>query len=86
MRDGAFRSFRCYNKLVTTRKDRWSMVRILRNGEKDDGMFDLEFWERVGAEGRFEEALDMLTMPEMMRGLDPIPPRLDRSLLRVVRR
>jgi hypothetical protein len=31
-------------------------VRVLRNREKDDGAFDLEFWSRVGAEGRFAAA------------------------------
>ena len=62
------------------------MVRILRNGEKDDGEFDLEFWERAGAEGRWDAVMEMLVMPELMRGHDPVPPRLDRSVWRVERR
>ncbi len=35
---------------------RLKMARVLRPGEVDDGSFDLEFWQAVGAEGRFAAA------------------------------
>jgi hypothetical protein len=61
---------------MSSREGRFWMVRKLENGAKDDGSFDLEFWERVGAEGRFEAACDMLTMVDAMRGRDVVPPIL----------
>lgn len=62
------------------------MSRVLRNGEPDDGAFDLEFWQRVGAEGIFSAAWDMVRQVGAMRGEDGDEPRLQRSILRVVRR
>lgn len=62
------------------------MSRVLRPGTQDDGSFDLEFWRRVGAEGRFAAAWDMVTEASAMRGEDARQPRLQRSVLRVVRR
>ena len=62
------------------------MVRVLRNGEKDDGAFDLEFWEKVGAEGRFQAACEMIDLSDLMRGNDGVSTGLDRSAVRLVRR
>lgn len=62
------------------------MSRVLRNGAKDDGEFDLDFWQRIGAEGIFESAWDMVRERHAMRGEDGDEPRLQRSVLRVVRR
>ena len=67
-------------------RERVTMARVLRNGEPDDGEFDLEFWKRVGAEGIFEAAWDMVCEARAMRGEDGDEPRLQRSVLRVVRR
>lgn len=61
------------------------MARVLRPGEKDDGSFDLEFWRRVGAEGRFAAAWEMVAEVAAMRGESGSQPRLQRSVLRVVR-
>ena len=36
------------------------MARVLRSGAKDDGSFDLEFWRRVGAEGVWAAAWEMV--------------------------
>jgi hypothetical protein len=61
------------------------MSRVLRGGEKDDGSFDLAFWQRIGAEGIFETAWDMACEARAMRGDDGDESRLQISL-RVVRR
>lgn len=68
------------------RRARFSMVRVLRSVKDDDGSFDLEFWERVGAEGRFAAAWEMVIEAEAMRGEHADQPRLQRSVLRVQRR
>ena len=63
------------------------MARVLRNGEKDDGTFDLEFWRRVGAEGRFAAAWEMVCEADAIRGVQNArQPRLQRSILRIERR
>jgi hypothetical protein len=58
----------------------------LRNSAKDDGTFDLDFWQRQGPEAILEAAWDMVCEAAAMRGNDGDPPRLQRSVLRVVRR
>lgn len=67
------------------REHRIVMARVLR-GESDDGAFDLEFWRRVGPEGVFEAAWEMVSEARAMRGDLADEPRLQRSVLRVVRR
>ena len=62
------------------------MSRVLRDGAKDDGSFDAEFWQRVGAEGIFAAAWEMVGESDRIRGEDGSQPRLQRSVLRVVRR
>ena len=62
------------------------MARVLRPGEVDDGSFDLEFWERIGAEGRFAAAWEMVCEAAAIRGKDGDQSRLQRSVLRVERR
>jgi hypothetical protein len=62
------------------------MVRVLRHPQEDDGSFDLEFWGRVGAEGRFAAAWEMISEATTLRGEDAGEPRLQRSVLRVLRR
>ncbi len=37
--------------------ERVIMTRVLRNHQKDDGSFDLDFWQKVGAEGRSRRCL-----------------------------
>ena len=72
------------NKYTMT-KERVVMSRVLRQGERDDGSFDLEFWRRVGAEGRFAAMWEMVGEAAAFRGQDGIQPRLQRSLLRIKR-
>ena len=63
------------------------MARVLRDGAPDDGFFDIEFWRRVGAEGRFAAAWEMVLEAQAMRGVkDAREPRLQRSVLRIERR
>ena len=62
------------------------MVRVLRNSSAADGAFDLEFWQRVGPEGRFAASWEMISEARTLRGEDADQPRLQRSVLRVLRR
>lgn len=63
------------------------MARVLRNGARDDGSFDIEFWRRVGAEGRFAAAWEMVREADAIRGVQNArEPRLQRSVLRIERR
>jgi len=62
------------------------MSRVLRRGEPDDGGFDLDFWRRVGPEGIFAAAWEMVAERRAFEGERADEPRLQRSLLRVVRR
>ena len=62
------------------------MVRLLRHAAEDDGSFDLEFWRRIGAEGRFAAAWEMVEEARRWRGEDGHEPRLRRSAVRLLRR
>jgi hypothetical protein len=63
------------------------MARVLRSGARDDGSFDIEFWRRVGAEGRFAAAWQMAREADAIRGVQSVrEPRLQRSVLRIERR
>lgn len=62
------------------------MSRVLRDGEQDDGSFDLAFWQAVGAEGIFAAAWEMVSELRAFRGEDGDEPRLQRSVVRVERR
>lgn len=66
--------------------ERIVMSRVLRAGEVDDGSFDLDFWQRVGAEGIFAAAWEMVSEQRAFRGDDGDEPRLQRTVCRVVRR
>lgn len=60
--------------------------RVLRGGQQDDGSFDLDFWQSIGGEGIFAAAWEMVSEVRRIRGEDDGEPRLQRSVLRVVRR
>jgi len=60
--------------------------RVLRKGEQDDGMFDLEFWQEIGPEGIFSAAWDMVKERRAIRGEERDEPRLQRSVVRIIRR
>jgi hypothetical protein len=66
-------------------KERIERARVLRHGEQDDGSFDLEFWQSVGPEGIFAAAWEMVGEVQAMRGEDVDQPRLQRSVVRVIR-
>ena len=61
------------------------MARKIRVGE-DDGSFDLEFWERMGPNARFEAAWDAVVDLVRMGKLDEHQLRLQRSAACLVRR
>ena len=68
-------------------EDRVRMARVLRAGDRDDGSFDIEFWRRVGADGRFAAAWEMVCQADAIRGVQNArEPRLQRSVLRIERR
>jgi hypothetical protein len=71
---------------MSSRAERFTMVRVLRNGERDDGLFDLEFWQRVGPEGILDAAWDMIADYRTFKGLEGDEPRLQRHVLRIERR
>jgi hypothetical protein len=66
-------------------RERVVMARVLRDGAKDDGAFDLEFWRRIGAEGIFSAAWEMVSEARAIRGQDAGESRLQRSVVRVER-
>jgi hypothetical protein len=67
------------------KRERVVMSRVLRPGEKDDGSFDIEFWQRIGAEGRFAAAWEMVKEIDAMRGGKRSQSRLQKSVVRVIR-
>lgn len=66
-------------------KRRVIMSRVLRKGQLDDGSFDLHFWQKVGAEGIFQAAWEMVKEVALFRGKDVSQSRLQRSVTRVIR-
>lgn len=62
-----------------------TMSRVLRPGQDDDGTFDIEFWQRIGAEGIFAAAWEMVSECRSMRGENGDEPRLRRTVSRIVR-
>jgi hypothetical protein len=65
---------------------RIKMVRLLKRHEADDGSFDLELWQRIGAEGRFAASWEMVAEASLFRGENGDQPRLHRSAVRLLRR
>jgi len=64
------------------KRKRVVMARLVKL-EEADRSFDLDFWERVGAEGRLEALWEMVREALMLRGINADPPRLQRSVERV---
>ena len=62
------------------------VVDVAARDDEDDGSFDLEFWERVGPEGRFAAAWEMTAEVDAIRGEHGDQPRLQRSVVRLIRR
>lgn len=70
---------------MTARPKRVVMSRLLRPGEKDDGSFDREFWQRAGTQAVLDAMWDMVNDYRRMKGLPGNEPRLRRSVARLVR-
>ncbi len=60
------------------------MARLVKASEMDRS-FDLLFWEKVGAEGRFSAAWEMVSEVQAIRGKDSAEPRLQRSVQNIQR-
>jgi hypothetical protein len=69
---------------VERSKSRVIMARLLEPGEKDDGSFDRDFWGRAGTEAIFQAAAAMVADVARFRGQDEPPPRLRRTVVRLV--
>lgn len=69
-----------------SKDNRLKMSRVLRGGKKDDGSFDIAFWQRLGAEAIFAAAWEMVTERRAIRGDNGEEPPLQRSVVRVIRR
>jgi hypothetical protein len=67
-------------------KGRVVMARLVRRDQHSDRSFDLEFWEKVGARGRFAAAWQMIREIQLMRGLRGELPRMQKSVTRIIRR
>ncbi|NUO83637.1 hypothetical protein HUU05_26480 [candidate division KSB1 bacterium] len=61
------------------------MSRVVRR-DQHDRSFDLEFWQKLGAEKRFAAAWQMVKEVQLMRGQDGHQPRLQRSISVLKRR
>jgi len=61
------------------------MARLVRRDEQDRS-FDLEFWEKVGPQGRFAAAWRMVNEVRWIRGERGGEPRLQRSVSVLERR
>jgi hypothetical protein len=59
--------------------------RLIRRGT-DDGSFDREFWQSVGAEGIFAAAWEMVAEAERFKGRDGSESRLQRTVEHLQRR
>lgn len=60
------------------------MARLVKASEMDRS-FDLLFWEKVGAEGRFSAAWAMVSEVQAIRGKDSAESRLQRSVQNIQR-
>jgi len=65
--------------------DRQVVTRKIRRGD-DDGSFDREFWQSLGAEARFAAMWEMVSEVDLIRGKDGRQPRLQRHVHRLKRR
>lgn len=62
------------------------MARVSTREEHSNRIFDLEFWDKVDAAGRFAAAWQMLKEVQLMRGQSGELPRMQRNVARVLRR
>jgi hypothetical protein len=60
------------------------MARLIKAADMDRS-FDLAFWKRVGAEGRFTAAWDMVLEVNTIRGIETRESRLQRSVQNIQR-
>jgi hypothetical protein len=66
-------------KMVEGIRKKVRMARLIKAVEMDRS-FDLAFWKKVGAEGRFSAAWEMVLEVNAIRGKERREPRLRRSV------
>jgi hypothetical protein len=59
------------------------IAKLVRFGEGEE--MDQEFWQKIGAEGRFSAAWEMVAEADLMRGGTGVVPRLRRDVARLFR-
>jgi hypothetical protein len=62
------------------------MSRVVRRKEHREKSFDMEFWRKVGDAGRFAAAWQMIREVQLMRGQSGQLPRMQRNVVRIIRR
>ncbi len=67
------------------RKKRIIMERMIKRCD-DKGDFDREFWKKIGHEGRFAAAWEMISEVNLIRGTNASKSRLQRSIQNIKRR
>lgn len=67
-------------------KPRVIMSRVSTREEHSSRIFDLEFWDKVGAAGRFAAVWQMVKEVQLIRGQSGELPRMQRNVTRVLRR
>ncbi len=82
----AFREFaQLKNEHYEMKKNSVKMARLVER-DKADRSFDLDFWQKVGAKGRFEAAWQMVIEVQAFRGKNVDQSRLQRSVQSIKRR
>ncbi len=66
-------------------KQRVVMASMVKRGTEERD-FDREFWSKVGHEGRFAAAWEMIAEAELIRGKRVSQSRLQRSVQHILRR
>jgi hypothetical protein len=65
------------------RAAKWEIqVDTVRGGDRS---YDIDFWQRAGAQARFDAAWDLVVEAHLLRGADPNELRLQRSVVSVER-
>ncbi len=67
-------------------QNRVVMSRVIHRDQHDDRSFDVEFWQKVGDVGRFAAAWQMIREVQLMRGQSGELPRMQKSVVRIIRR
>ncbi|MDZ7289906.1 MAG: hypothetical protein ONB44_10205 [candidate division KSB1 bacterium] len=67
-------------------RQRVVMSRVVTREQHGERSFDIEFWQKVGAQGRFAAAWQMVREVQLIRGKSGELPRMQKSVVRIIRR